>query len=60
MLVDVALRERLSVYCLVKKSTQEVAANEAIAWFLEHIEQDPSMKEKIQKATELREQLRNL
>ena len=60
MLVDVEIRERLSHYCMVTKQTQEKAANGALREMLERAESDPAMKERMDKAKALREELASL
>ena len=60
MLVDVEIRERLSYYCMVTKQTQEKAANGALRELLERAESDPAMKERMDKAKALREELASL
>ncbi|MBZ5679189.1 MAG: hypothetical protein LAO24_03675 [Acidobacteriia bacterium] len=60
MLVDVELRERLADYCLVTKQRQEKAANVAIREMLERCENDPAMKERMDKARALKEAMQNL
>jgi hypothetical protein len=60
MLVDVEIRERLSYYCMVTKQTQEKAANGALRELLERAENDPAMKERMDKAKALREELASL
>ena len=60
MLVDVEIRERLSHYCMITKQTQEKAANQALREMLERAESDPAMKERMDKAKALREELASL
>lgn len=60
MLVDVKIRERLSHYCMITKQTQEKAANQALRELLERAESDPAMKERMDKAKALREELASL
>ena len=60
MLVAKEHRERLNHYCMVKKVTQEVAANEAIGLMLERVEQDPEMKARMDRAKELQTMMSNL
>jgi hypothetical protein len=60
MLVDVDIRERLSHYCKVTKQTQEKATNQALRELLQHAEQDPVMKERMDRAKRLQEELNNL
>jgi hypothetical protein len=54
MLVDMELREELSYYCMVTKQTQERAANQALKEMLQRIDSDPVMKERIDRARELK------
>lgn len=60
VLVDVDIREQLSYYCMVTKQTQEKAANQALRKLLTEAEQDPIMCQKMQKARQLHEDLKNL
>lgn len=60
MLVDVELREKLSIFCLVTKQTQEKAANQAIRELLERIETDPVMSQRLARAVELQQALQTL
>ncbi len=55
MLVDVEIREKLSYYCLVTKQTQEKAANLALRELLQQAENDPAMKERMDRAKMLKE-----
>jgi hypothetical protein len=57
MLVDIELKERLSHYCMVTKQRQEQAANVAIRELLERCESDPVLKERMDRAKELKEAL---
>jgi hypothetical protein len=54
MLVDVELREQLSYYCMVTKQTQAQAANTAIREMLARLDNDPEMKQRIDRARELK------
>lgn len=60
MLVDVGIRERLAHYCMVTKQTQEKAANQALRDLLQRAEQDPVLKEKMDRAKTLREELASM
>jgi hypothetical protein len=60
MLVDVELRDPLSLYCMVTHQTQERAANEAIRELLKRAEGDPAMRERMERAKELRQLLKTL
>ena len=60
MLVDMEIREKLSYYCLVTKQTQERAANEALRALLERAENDPTLKERMDRAKQLRELIAGL
>jgi hypothetical protein len=60
MLVDVELRERLSLFCMVTKQTQERAANVAMREMLARCEGDPVMKERMDRAKTLKEAMENL
>lgn len=54
MLVSTEYREKLAVYCLVTKQTQEQAGNQAIGEMLERIEQSPELKARMDRAVELK------
>jgi hypothetical protein len=60
MLVDVKLRDRLDDYCRVKKLTQAQGANELIEKALADLENDGEMKERMDKAKMLKEELARL
>jgi len=60
MLVDVEIRERLNYYCMVTKQTQEKAANQALRALLENAENDPVMKERMERAKSLKEAMASL
>jgi hypothetical protein len=60
MLIAKEHRERLNHYCMVRKVTQEVAVNEMVAEGLQRIDQDPVMKQRIDRAKELQEAMDNL
>ena len=60
MLCDVDNRERLSYYCMVTKQTQEKAANKALREMLERAENDPAMKERMDRAKRLKEEFAKL
>jgi len=60
MLVDVELREKLSLYCMISKQTQAEAANQAIKEMLERCENDRTIKERMDRAKELKAMLANL
>jgi hypothetical protein len=60
MLVDIEIRERLSYYCLVTKQTQERAANVALREMLQRAENEPVMKERMDRAKNLKEELASL
>jgi hypothetical protein len=60
MLVDKEIREQLSYYCLITKQTQEKAANQALRQLLERAAQDPILKERMDRAKALREQILSL
>jgi hypothetical protein len=51
MLVDIEIRETLSYYCMVTKQTQEKAANLALRELLQQAENDPVMKERMDRAS---------
>jgi hypothetical protein len=54
MLVATEHRDNLASYCLVKKVTQEVAVNAMIGEALLLAEQDPHMKQRMERARELK------
>lgn len=54
MLVDMEIREQLSYYCMVTKQTQEKAANQALREMLERCDSDPVIKERMDRAKELK------
>jgi hypothetical protein len=60
MLVDVELRERLSHYCMITKQTQAEAANQAIKEMLGRAENDVVIKERMDRAKMLKEELAKL
>jgi predicted transcriptional regulator len=60
MQVDVELRERLAEFCMVTKQRQEKAANQAIREMLERRESDPLMKDRMDRAKMLKEELAKL
>ena len=60
MLVDVEIREKLSYYCMVTKQTQERAANEALRKMLRAAEDDPHLKERMDRAKELKTLMQSL
>jgi len=50
MIVDVEVRERLSYFCMVRKLTQEKAANLALREMLERVDQDPELKARMKQS----------
>ena len=60
MIVDTAIRERLSHYCTVTKQTQMKAANQALRLLLEQAEQDPVMKAKMDRVAEIQAELASI
>jgi hypothetical protein len=60
MLVAKEYREKLALYQLVTKKTQEQAANQAIGEMLERIERDPEMKTRMDRAQALQQELASL
>lgn len=60
MVVDLEIRERLSHFCTVNKLTQEKAANLALRHILEHAEEDPVLKAKMDRVKELKAELASL
>jgi len=57
MLVDLDIRERLNLFCTVKKLTQEKAANLAIREMLVRIEADVELTAKMDRVKALKEEL---
>jgi hypothetical protein len=60
MLVDVEIREQLSYYCMVTKQTQEKAANRALRELLERCEADPVIKDRMDRAKQLKQLMSEL
>jgi hypothetical protein len=60
MLVDVEIRERLSLFYAVTKKTQMQAANLAMREMLERAEQDPTMKAKMDRVAEIKAELASI
>jgi hypothetical protein len=60
MLVAKEHREKLALYQLVTKQSQEQAANKAIGEMLKRIEQDPEMTARMQRAKELQAELASI
>lgn len=60
MIVDLDIRERLSLFCTVNKLTQEKAANVALRQMLERIEEDPIIKAKMDRVAELKAELASI
>jgi hypothetical protein len=60
MLVDVEIRERLSYFCMVRKLTQEKAANLALREMLERVDGDPELKARMDRAEALHKELASL
>jgi hypothetical protein len=57
MLVDVEIRERLSLYCQVTKTNQQQAANVALRQLLDEAEADPVMKAKMDRVAAIKAEL---
>ena len=60
MIVDVKIRERLSYFCMVNKLTQMQAANLALCELLERAEDDPQMRQRMDRAEALHKELASL
>jgi len=60
MIVDIEIRERLSLYCAVTKKTQMQAANVAMRLLLEQAEQDPTLKAKMDRVKVIKEELASI
>jgi hypothetical protein len=60
MIVDVEIRERLSYFCMVRKLTQEKAANLALREMLARCEEDPELKAKMDRVKELHDELASI
>jgi hypothetical protein len=57
VLVDTEIREQLSYYCMVTKQTQERAANQALREMLQRAENDPEIKQRMDRAKNLKAEL---
>jgi predicted transcriptional regulator len=57
MQVDTEIREQLSYFCMVTKQTQERAANQALREMLQRAESDPAIKERMDRAKALKEEM---
>jgi hypothetical protein len=60
MIVDLEIRERLSLYCTVTKKNQLQTANLALRELLERAEQDPLMKAKMDRVAEIKAELASI
>jgi hypothetical protein len=60
MLIATQHREKLNLYCMIRKITQEIAVNDLVAEGLQRLDADPVMKERMDKAQALKEALANL
>lgn len=60
MVVDLDIRERLSLYCTIHKLTQEKAANKALRLMLERADQDPEVKARMDRVAELKAELASI
>lgn len=60
MLVAKAHREKLALYQLITKKTQEQVANQAIGELLERLDRDPEMKARMDRAQALQQELASL
>jgi RNA binding exosome subunit len=60
MLVAKEHREKLALYQLVTKQSQEQAANQAIAQMLERVDRDPELKARMDRAQALQQELASL
>jgi hypothetical protein len=60
MVVDIDIREQLSYFCMVRKLTQEKAANLALREMLERVDQDPELKARMDRAEALHKELASL
>ncbi len=60
MIVDTEIRERLSHFCMIKKLTQERAANLALREMLARCEDDPELKAKMDRVKALHDELASL
>jgi hypothetical protein len=60
MIVDVEIRERLSYFCMVRKLTQEKAANLTLRQMLARCEEDPELKARMDRAEALHRELASL
>ena len=60
MLIDVEIRERLSLYCVVTKKNQMQTANLALCELLERAEADPVLKAKMDRVAEIKAELASI
>lgn len=60
MVVDVDIRERLSLFCTIHKLTQENAANVGLRQMLERAEEDPTLKAKMDRMREIKAELASI
>lgn len=60
MIVDVEIRERLSLYCAVTKKNQMQVANLAMREMLERAEADPTLKAKMDRVKAIKEELASI
>jgi hypothetical protein len=60
MIVDLEIRERLSLYCTVTKKNQMQAANLALRELIERAEADPTLKAKMGRVKALKDELASL
>ena len=60
MVVDLDIRERLSLFCTIHKLTQEKAANRALREMIERADNDPEVKARMDRVKALKEELASL
>ena len=60
MIVDLDIRDRLSLFCTIKKLTQEKAANVALREMLERADKDPEVKARMDRVAELKAELASI
>jgi hypothetical protein len=60
MVVDLDIRERLNLFCTIKKLTQEKAANVALREMLQRAEADVDVKARMDRVAELKAELASI
>lgn len=60
MIVDLDIRERLSLFCTIHKLTQEKAANRALREMLQRADLDVELKARMDRVAELKAELASI